>query len=186
MSLSSLQNMHVMPLMSGSHECEQTIGANGILERTECREKHTFRPFPSQKSGAATTTRQQLTFSSQSAGDSVRTGERKNKVASLFSSLFGGIDVSADSTRHTNLLFEHEDSTPEEQDVSEVMAILREICELEDIRPETPRLYSRLVYALRKLDDNGWKNLNSPFCDGRNSRKENMLRYDELVNVLHC
>lgn len=130
-------DMRSMPLMSGSHQCEQTIGSNGILERSECSEEHIFRPFSNHKSGASTTARQLLTFSSQSAKDNVRIG----------------------STRRTSLLFEHEDTTPNQQDDSEVMAVLHEICELEDVRPETPRLYSRLVYAMRKVDANTMKNL---------------------------
>jgi hypothetical protein len=60
----------------------------------------------------------------------------------------------AGSLRRSSLLFDHSDAVDaaNQQGGQEVLAILEEICELSDVRPETPRLYSRLVYALRKVD----------------------------------
>ena len=65
-----------MPLMKGSHSCDQTIGSDGIMQRSEIRESHVFRPFSNQDSGATTTTRQLLVFQNQRPmQDNVNMGE---------------------------------------------------------------------------------------------------------------
>jgi len=125
-------DVHSMPLLRGSHQCDQTISKEGVMQRSEIRESHTFRPFSSQDSGATTTTRQLLTFQAQAAAQSINMG----------------------SMERSSLLFDHSDAEEarQEQGAEQVEAILLEICALSEVRPETPRLYSRLVYALRKMD----------------------------------
>ena len=73
------------------------------------------------------------------------------------------------SLERSSLLFDHSDA---EQSISqkgeeEVLAIMQEICELSDVRPETPRLYSRLVYALRKVDSATFSSLHQRVERGR-------------------
>jgi hypothetical protein len=120
-----------LPLLRGTHQCDQTINKDGVMERSEIRETHTFRPFSSQESGATTTTRQLMSFLNKKP-----TQTRLNTGNLLRSSL----------------LFDHSDQSGTEQGAEEVIEVLKEICELSDVRPETPRLYSRLVYAMRKVD----------------------------------
>ena len=63
-----------MPLMTSDNECEQVV-SRGIIQSSVCTEKHLFRPFSAQSSGAMTTVVQKLTFRSERSGVSSRKGK---------------------------------------------------------------------------------------------------------------
>lgn len=52
------------------------------------------------------------------------------------------------------MLYQHEErKTVQSNDQTQVVSILGEICNSNDIRPETPRLFSKLVYSMRQLNE---------------------------------
>ena len=58
--------------------------------------------------------------------------------------------------RRTDLLFKHEDAETEHEDKkTRVHETLNEICNSEDIRPDSARLFSELVYRVRELSETG-------------------------------
>ncbi|GFO07001.1 vitellogenin [Plakobranchus ocellatus] len=123
-----------IPLMKTTHECDQVIEKGGVLKSTTCTETHVYRPFSNEQSGAATTVKQTLTYKTYSRGVSSRQD----------------IISSRDS-----LAFDHSAIRPSaEQARRQTEEKLKEICEstAHDIRPESPRLFSELVTALKALD----------------------------------
>ncbi|XP_074640348.1 uncharacterized protein LOC141898387 isoform X2 [Tubulanus polymorphus] len=123
-----------LPLLKGTHECIQKIHKSGRLLKSECTEVHMFRPFSKENSGAMTKATHVLEFLRESAG--VRTSPRGN-------------------LRRGNLFFEHEhDAEQQRTNILQATNLIRQICEMTqtDIRPETPHLFSSLVYSLRQLD----------------------------------
>ena len=69
----AVQDVQSLPLLRGTHQVEQAI-KEGILQRSEIRETHTFRPFSGQDSGATTTTRQLLKFHSERPAETINMG----------------------------------------------------------------------------------------------------------------
>jgi hypothetical protein len=69
---------------------------------------------------------------------------------------------SGGNFRWSNLLFEHDKETPKtSRDTSSVASTLNAICEQTqtDVRPETPRLFSELVYKMKELEPIAMKQL---------------------------
>ena len=60
------QSVQSLPLMKSTHECEQNVDQNGILSSATCTERHLFRPFSREASGAVTKVSQTLTYKTQS------------------------------------------------------------------------------------------------------------------------
>ncbi|GFS01680.1 apolipophorin [Elysia marginata] len=123
-----------IPLMKTTHECDQVIQREGVLQSSTCTETHVYRPFSNGQSGGATSVRQTLTYKTY-----------KRSVVSKKDTI-----SSTDS-----LLFDHSASRPSaSQARQQVEQKLKEICESTsyDVRPESPRLFSELVYALKALD----------------------------------
>lgn len=48
--------------MKSTHECEQTVDKKGILSSAVCTERHLFRPFSREQSGALTKISQTLKY----------------------------------------------------------------------------------------------------------------------------
>ena len=82
-------------------------------------------------------------------------------------------------TSRASLVFEHEArTTGESNNKNEVRTILEEICASQDIRPQTPALFSKLVYAMRRLDVSTLNGLHRMVEAGRIcSQNSNMARY---------
>ncbi|GFS10552.1 microsomal triglyceride transfer protein large subunit [Elysia marginata] len=123
-----------IPLMKTTHECDQVIQKGGVLQSTTCTETHVYRPFSNDKSGGATSVTQTLTYKTYSRGVS----SRQDTISS-----------------RDSLLFDHSASRPSaSQARQQVEQKLKEICESTSyaVRPESPRLFSELVYALKALD----------------------------------
>ena len=49
-----MQEIQSLPLLSSTHSCQQTV-ASGVLSRSECIERHEFRPFSQDDSARAST-----------------------------------------------------------------------------------------------------------------------------------
>ncbi|KAL8574772.1 hypothetical protein ACOMHN_035315 [Nucella lapillus] len=129
-----------LPLMKSSHECQQTVNQHGILSSATCTELHQFRPFSREASGAVTKVSQSLQYKTESRSP---------------------IRVQSVSQR-VSLMFEHankEEITRKAQQEAE--EVLRQLCRdtQTDIRPDTPRLFSSLVSAMRRVDTSGLKAL---------------------------
>ncbi|XP_076436385.1 uncharacterized protein LOC143275928 [Babylonia areolata] len=134
---SSVQSL---PLMKSTHQCEQTVDQYGILSSATCTESHQFRPFSREASGAVTKVSQSLKYKSQS-----RSSARIQPVSQRVSLMF----------QHAN---KEEITRKAQQEAEEV---LRQLCRdtQTDIRPDTPRLFSSLVSAMRRVDTSGLKAL---------------------------
>ncbi|XP_064626174.1 apolipophorins-like [Lineus longissimus] len=131
-----------LPLTKSTHECVQTLSVtNGHLMKANCEEHHIFRPFSKGHNGAMTHAKHSLEFVGMRPG--VRT------------TLGGNI-------RRSNMLFEHEKETPKTtRDTGSAASTLNSICEQTkmDVRPETPRLFSDLVYKIKELEPIALKQL---------------------------
>ncbi|XP_021356772.1 uncharacterized protein LOC110452518 [Mizuhopecten yessoensis] len=136
---SSIQSL---PLLKSTHECSQDFNVQEkILKRSICHEIHLFRPFSKEDNGATTEVVQKLTFVSSSSGTVTQ----------------------ADISRKETILFEHEGGERGTTvNYQSALSKLSELCTSTqtDIRPDTPRAFSELVYELKKLDSSS---LNSVF-----------------------
>ncbi|KAL8597069.1 hypothetical protein ACOMHN_057558 [Nucella lapillus] len=136
---SSVQSL---PLLKSSHHCQQTVNQQGILSSATCTELHQFRPFSREASGAVTKVTQNLKYRTQTRSP---------------------VTVQPVSQR-VSLMYDHgsqeEISHKAQQEAEEV---LRQLCRdtQTDIRPDTPRLFSSLVSALRKVDSSSLQTLYS-------------------------
>ena len=75
-------------------------------------------------------------------------------------------------SRRTSMLFEHEKAeNGKEMDRLEAENTLREICEQQDSRPNTARLFSSLVASLRKLDAFTLREMHEQVHNGRVCKK---------------
>ncbi|XP_014673849.1 PREDICTED: uncharacterized protein LOC106814086 [Priapulus caudatus] len=121
-----------LPLIDSSHHCQQIIN-NKILNRAYCKESHLFKPFSKDQAGAVTTTKQTLTYMESYIGAQSR------------------MDYI---THRTTMLFDHKYNGEQNKNYeNEAEMVLREICGKagDDIRPETPHMFTSLVYKLREL-----------------------------------
>ncbi|XP_067679783.1 uncharacterized protein [Haliotis asinina] len=123
-----------MPLMKSTHENEQELDKNGRLKSALITETHTFRPFSQDTNGATTKVLQRLNFKSERYGVTTRPD------------LIGS---------RTGLIYEHvygngQRAEPRREAENKLQQICRDTTQ--DIRPDTPRLFSELVYILRNMD----------------------------------
>ncbi|XP_076472286.1 uncharacterized protein LOC143301780 [Babylonia areolata] len=128
--------------MKSSHHCQQTVDRYGILSSATCTELHQFRPFSREASGAATKVSQSLQYKTQS-----RLPVSVRPVA-----------------QRVSLMYQHgnkEEITHKARQEAE--DVLRQLCRdtQTDIRPDTPRLFSSLVSALRRVDSSSLQALHS-------------------------
>ncbi|XP_071116773.1 uncharacterized protein [Haliotis cracherodii] len=123
-----------LPLMKSTHECEQELDKNGLLKSALIRETHTFRPFSRATSGATTKILQRLNYKTQRSGVTTRQDYIRNRAGVVFEHAYGPGN--------------------KDQPMRDAESKLREICQntREDIRPDTPRLFSELVYIIKNLD----------------------------------
>jgi len=153
-----------LPLMKSTHNCVQTISNGGILTSSECQESHVFRPFSNQDNGAMTSTKQKLEYQTH-----------------LRLTPSGNIPTN----RRTSLLFDHSEDK-QGSSSSRAEETLREMCASDDVRPETPRLFSELVYRLRDLDYANLKSLHRKVHGGRvcdNADKASKFLHDAIPMV---
>ncbi|XP_046338509.2 uncharacterized protein LOC124119888 [Haliotis rufescens] len=122
-----------LPLMKSTHECEQELDKNGLLKSALIRETHTFRPFSRATSGATTKILQRLNYKTRRSGVTTRQDYIRNRAEVVFEHAYGPGNKG--------------------QPMRDAKSKLREICQntREDIRPDTARLFSELVYIIKNL-----------------------------------
>jgi len=142
---SSVQSL---PLMRCTHNCEQKI-SGGILQSAVCKEEHVFRPFSKQSSGAKTVVESSLKLEKARSGVTTRMEPVQRRTSLLFQHSYdAGVDANARDT---------------------VVAALSALCDQtrEDVRPETPEHFSRLVYAMKKLSLESMADIKDRVASGR-------------------
>lgn len=133
------------PLLKGTLTCEQEIDAQSkIFKKIDCVEKHVFRPFQKESSGATTLIKYRVVF--------VRNiNDPQNHYASI-------------GPNRLPLLFDHSLSGPEmESNLRQAQQSIQTLCRLTqpDVRPEAPGAFSQLVQKMRGLDKNSLRQLQS-------------------------
>ncbi|CAG5134992.1 unnamed protein product [Candidula unifasciata] len=123
-----------LPILKGTHKCDYVIGASKILESASCEETHLYVPFSNSESGGKTRVQQKLLLKSQRQG---------------VDAVIGPVKLRYD------LIFDHDDIKDQLHNGPEALEQkLKEICDQthDDIRPETPRLFSELVQIIKILN----------------------------------
>jgi len=122
-----------VPFTMSTHSCQQTI-KNGRFDKIECAEMHRLRSF-SRSPSARTKVSQTLTFIEESAST--------------------GKSHLHPEHRRTRLTFDFEKKQESSgQEMRQILAVLTDVCARyrKDIRPHSPRLFTELVYQLRRLN----------------------------------
>ncbi|XP_059142810.1 uncharacterized protein LOC131930369 isoform X2 [Physella acuta] len=122
-----------LPIMQGTHTCDYIVNSDKVLKMVSCEENHIFAPFSNKESGGRTKVQQKLTLITQKSG----------------------IDMNKDTVQtRSSLLFEHFGNDDQSNNAREsAQQTLKEICDQtkDDLRPETPRLFSQLVKVMKAL-----------------------------------
>ena len=152
-SYNSDSQVQSSPIVNSTQTCQQTV--DGIVKTSLCSERHAFRPFSNGGRGAVTTTRQYLEYVN-----------KYNNIRARFDNV----------VKRTDLLYKHEKNSEEKlSHAQETEEILQQICANEDIRPETPHLFKRLVSSLKRLDaatlQNTYRRIDSICSRNNNVRK---------------
>ncbi|XP_046361600.2 uncharacterized protein LOC124138779 [Haliotis rufescens] len=123
-----------MPLMKSTHENDQELDKNGRLKSALITETHTFRPFSQDNNGATTKVLQRLNFKSERSGVTTRPDLIGSRTGLIYEHVYGNGQRAEPRREAENKL--------------------QEICRdtREDVRPDTPRLFSELVYIIRNMD----------------------------------
>ncbi|XP_062611984.1 uncharacterized protein LOC134273790, partial [Saccostrea cucullata] len=136
-----------MPVMKSSHSCQQEISKSGVLKGSSCTEQHVFRPFSRNDKGAVTESKQTLKYVSEKSG----------------------VSAARSVSRKTDMNFEHHyDVASNMKTRKDIERQLVNICAqtTEDVRQETPRLFSDLVYIMRAADSKTLKDVYSNVQSG--------------------
>ncbi len=64
-----------MPIVRSTHECEQQVNRAGVIAQASCKEKHVFRPFSRDNSGATTEVEFTLAFQKEIKRTTTRVGQ---------------------------------------------------------------------------------------------------------------
>ncbi|KAG0718526.1 Apolipophorin [Chionoecetes opilio] len=121
-----------LPVLDSISTCTQTV-EGGILVEASCEETHTFRPFSGGRGGASTTANTRLKLVSRDGPALTITEQQFVRKTPVF-------EAATEASPHTQ--------------AEAVTALLTQLDEVshQDVRPEAPALFSRLVIALRGLD----------------------------------
>lgn len=120
--------------MKSTHENDQELDKNGRLKSALITETHTFRPFSQDTNGATTKVLQRLNFKSERSGVTTRPDLIGSRTGLIYEHVYGNGQRAEPRREAENKL--------------------QEICRdtREDVRPDTPRLFSELVYIIRNMD----------------------------------
>jgi hypothetical protein len=135
-------DIQTMPLMKGSHECNQEINTKSKqLTKSECTEMHVFRPFSRQGSGATTEIKYKIVFVQESRGSQRSSGPIQSRASLLYDHAMSDEEMSAT--------------------LREAQATVTQLCrETEtDVRPNAPALFATLVKQMRVLDTRNLRQL---------------------------
>lgn len=131
-----------MPLMQSKHVCEQEINTQTrLVTMTTCSESHAFRPFAKWNSGATTDITYRMTFRRQ-----YNNNQRQTPIGRIRSSLLFDHTLSADQSAET---------------IRDVATTFQQLCEnsMPDIRPDAPKLFTKVVHQMRTLDSQSLRQL---------------------------
>ncbi|XP_063615204.1 uncharacterized protein LOC134788259, partial [Penaeus indicus] len=138
-----------LPIFSSTNECHQRV-EDGILKMVECEEIHMFRPFSSDKAGAITTGKTNMILMSQ---------EQASPVANF------------EFNRNT-LVFEHTHTTEAQLEAVEEILNTLKVASENDIQPEVPSLFAKLVTSLKELN---YPQLNTVFNNAKETHTRKFL-----------
>lgn len=126
---SPVQNI---PILDGKHNCKQTVDRNQVITEAVCEETNSFIPFSQSDKGAHISSTIYLYLSDIEDGVNVR----RTRISS-----------------RSNLLYAVKGVPQKKLDHYEAVDIIREIVSKlkDDVKPEVPNLFTRLVYILRNL-----------------------------------
>lgn len=121
-----------LPIIDSTSSCRQTV-EGGILIDTTCEETHSFTPFRGQRGSAFTNVESRLKLVSRDGPAITPTEQRLVRKTPVF---------------------EADTEASEQGQVETVTALLSQLGEAasEEVRPQAPALFSRLVIVLRGLD----------------------------------
>jgi len=168
-------NEKSLNLLQSSSNCRYILTAKRYVQKVVCYEKHLFRPFSSGISaGASTVSKQVLTL------------QMTRKVEPLSSIKFEGRPTFPLSFSHSVT----EPNNLESQRVIEMIQLLARQS-MDETKPESARLFSKLVFSMRKLDTRAmtkvWDNVFD--CDQTNvCTKEEKERFQMFLldAIPHC
>ncbi len=129
-----LQDVQSLPLMKSTHENEQELDKYGRLKSALIRETHTFRPFSQSTSGATTKVIQRVNYKTERNGVSLRPDMILTRTGMNYEHVYGN----------------GERAEPRKDAENKLEEICRDT--REDIRPDSPRLFSELVYIVKNMD----------------------------------
>merc|ERR1712018_150910 len=154
-----------LPILKSTHECEQTMNADGRIINVVCQENHLFRPFSRENSGATTSVTYRLTM----------TQEQREIRASMNA-----------IPRRTDLKFEYE-AQPDEVSTAQRVAVnvLRELCENTEqgITDQTPGIFLKLVKELRKMDSAALVDINQQTTGAQPCQRARKFFLDALPTL---
>ncbi|XP_045158693.2 uncharacterized protein LOC123524511 [Mercenaria mercenaria] len=137
-----------LPLLKSDHNCVHEVDKqSGFLKTVKCTEQHMFRPFSQASSGAITTTSLSLTYLSATTGTK----------------------PPAPIKTRVSLKFDHvHDLEGEGRSRKDITRKLMEICEKtkSGVRPETPKLFTDLVYMMKSADIDTLTDINKMLTEG--------------------
>ncbi|KAK3755617.1 hypothetical protein QZH41_017617, partial [Actinostola sp. cb2023] len=135
--LLSLLSLRSLNLLMSSSNCRYILTAKRHVQKVVCHEKHLFRPFSSGVSaGASTVTKQVLTL------------QNARRVSP-------DSDIEIEGRPTLPLLYQHNTPEPDNLESQKVIDLIQMMSRLsmEETKPESARLFSKLVFSLRKLDN---------------------------------
>lgn len=149
---SSGSEVQSLPLIRSTLKCEQKV-SEGRVRSAECVEQHLFRPFSEGENGAVTRSTVRLT---ETAVRSAATSYDQDMP-----------------TLRSSLLFDYADAELQQQNRLQAAASL--LTQLEEktadgVRPDVPRLFTRLVRTLRHFDEAGLLQLEAQLVAGEARR----------------
>ncbi|KAL8620057.1 hypothetical protein ACOMHN_015339 [Nucella lapillus] len=119
--------------LSGQQDCQQTIDWNGVISSIYCLEQRHFRPLAGETTGSVTKVSQTVTFL------------QKRERGKFFPPVYKRSSLEYDPVATT--------PTPENDALRRVREVLRQVCLLSEMVPETVDLFYELVTNLRSLSD---------------------------------
>jgi len=161
-------------MLDSSSNCRYIISAKRAIKKIVCYEKHMFRPFSSGiNAGASTVSKQVLTQ---------QYIKKVNPIA-----------MSLEVRQTYPLSFQHHSPEPDSLESQRVIELIQHLVHQsrEETKPESARLFSKLVFSLRKLENRAmmkvWENIFE--CDKTGvckSEEKDRFQMYLLDAIPHC
>ncbi|XP_043197116.1 uncharacterized protein LOC122367779 [Amphibalanus amphitrite] len=154
---SSGADVQSLPLLKSTLQCDQKVH-QGRLVSSVCHESHMFKPFSHGENGAVTRT-------------TVTLSERTIRSAGKW--WWQSSDAEMPTTR-TSLMFDHTDAELTQHDrVPAAVELLNQLQEktADNVRPDVPRLFTRLVHMLRHFTEDGLRQVDAQLESGSAAKR---------------